>query len=188
MSEQIHDINNWPDQTEMVYHMPYLEEMASKCSVIIELGCGHGNGSTRAFERGLRRAADPRLLISVDIDPARPEVRPTFEGWRKVTGDSRDAMTFVDAVSLKVADAPGVGVDLIYIDTVHEYEFLARELKLWYAFATSNTIWLFHDTFMFGQYNHMTYAIIDFCVAHPEWEYIEVTKESHGMGMMRARQ
>jgi hypothetical protein len=32
---------------------------------------------------------------------------------------------------------------------------------------------------------HMTDAILDFCVVHPEWEYIEITKESHGLGMMR---
>lgn len=51
----LHDIANWPDQPEMVYHMPYLEDMASRCSVIIEIGCGHGNGSTRAFKRGVAR-------------------------------------------------------------------------------------------------------------------------------------
>jgi len=188
MSEQIGG-DYWPDQGEMIYHMAYLEEMASKCSVIVEIGCGHGNGSTRAFERGLRRTTHPagaKLFVSVDNKPQQPEVRPTIPCWYKVTGDSRDPMSMMSVDAL-IAESRPCLVSLIYIDTDHTYEQLAEELPVWERLATESTIWLFHDTFMNGVHNHMTDAITDFCKSHPEWEYVEVTKESHGMGMMRRK-
>lgn len=170
----------WPDQSEMVYHMPYLEDMASRASVIIEIGCGHGNGSTRAFERGLMRAPEAKLFISVDDNPDKPDVKPMLACWHKVTGDSRSTETrsAVDAL-LKFP------VDLFYIDTEHTYDHLEAELANWIPLASPQTIWLFHDVFMWGNHNRMTDAITDFCVAHPEWEYVLITEESHGMGMMR---
>lgn len=184
MSEQ-HDIANWPDQPEMIYHMPYLEDIASRCSVIVEIGCGHGNGSTRAFERGLLRTTHPagaRLFVSVDDNEQKPDVRPTIPCWRKVLGDSRHGMP----EAFLQGNYP---VDLVYVDTEHTYEHLAAELVAWHTLpgVGEHTTWLFHDTFMFGSFNHMTDAITDFCAANPQWEYVEITKESHGMGMMRWR-
>ena len=180
------DINNWPDQPEMVHHMPFLEEVAAKCSTIIEIGCGHGNGSTRAFERGLKRTTHPdgaRRFLSVDDNVNKPDVKPTIEFWRKVSGDSRAQETRKE-VRLALERV----ADLIYIDTDHIYEQMEVELALWSALADSDTLFLAHDVYMFGVYNHMTDAIIDFCKASPNWEYVELTKESHGMGMMRHRQ
>lgn len=182
----------YPDQPDIAYHMPYLESIATDCSVIIEIGCGHGNGSTRAFERGMRNGVMPVALISVDLDPQRPQVQPRLSWWHKVTGDSRDP-----EVRDKVRDLVRSlcwqyesinAVDLIFIDTDHTYDQLMAELLLWRPLANSRTVWLFHDTWMFGVYNRMTDAILDFCTRFPEWEYVEITRESHGLGMMRWKQ
>lgn len=182
-----------PDQGEMIYHMPYLEDMASRASVIIEIGCGHGNGSTRAFERGLKWTTHPagaKLFVSVDMEPHYPEVVPTLECWRKITSDSRAQEGINGVNTLRIAvgvyDSP---IDIIYIDTTHDYEHMRAELNMWKSVMCATTIVLMHDSHMFGTPNiDMVSAITDFCDANPEWEYIEITQESHGMGMMRYRQ
>lgn len=179
----------WPDQPEMVYHMPYLESVASRCSIIIEIGCGHGNGSTRAFERGLLRtthSAGARLFVSVDNNPDKPDVKPSIPCWEKVTADSRSSLAKADVWDLLCGSS--IEVDLIYIDTDHTYFQLAAELINYFPMAGPSTIWLFHDTWMSGVYNPMTDAILDFCKLYPEWEYVEITRESHGLGMMKWRE
>lgn len=176
------------DQSEMITHMPFLEDFASRCAVIIEIGSGHGNGSTRAFERGLRKAPKPsyeKLLITVDDNPDKPSLEPLFVRWYKITGDSREHSTAINAASTILMESHNAPVDLIYIDTDHTKRQLAAELANWSPLANKNTTWLFHDTWMSGMYNPMVEAIIEFCEAHPEWEYVELTKESHGLGMMR---
>lgn len=175
-------MNEWPDQSEMIYHMPLLEEYASRYPIIWELGCGHGNGSTRAFARGLARNRSAYVsLVSVDIDPDKPDVRPVGSGhfhWAKVTGDTRRDQTAF-AVFSGSLDLP----DLIYIDTEHTYEHMAEELSVWYPSSNPQTIWLFHDTWMSGSYNHMTDAIKEFAESHG-MKYEDITKESHGLGKM----
>jgi hypothetical protein len=74
--------------------------------------------------------------------------------------------------------------DLIMIDTIHEYDFLKQELEMWKQLAHDKTIWLFHDTWMFGQYNHMTDAIKEFAQKDGRWEYVDITKEAHGLGAL----
>ena len=182
-----------PDQGEMIYHMPYLEDMASRASVIIEIGCGHGNGSTRALERGLKRTTHPdgaKLFVSVDMEPHYPEVVPTLECWRKITSDSR-AQAGVDGVNmLRIAagvyDKP---VDLVYIDTTHDHEHMWAELNSWKSIMGPATVVLAHDSHMFGFPNDdMVSAMTQFCDNNPGWVYEEITKESHGMAMLRFRQ
>ena len=172
-----------PDQTDIHEHMPYLQAMAYLSSVIIELGCGHGNGSTRALSCGLSASEHKgKAMISVDIDPMRPQIRPALDYWYKVTGSSTSPNT-LENVRFILGQRPA---DLIFIDTVHTKEMLAQELALWSALEHLGTIWLFHDTWMFGQYNSMVEAIQEFC-ADGKHEYVELTKECHGMWLMRKR-
>ncbi len=81
------------DQDDMVVLMPFLEECASKVGIIVEIGVGHGNGSTRAFSRGLARSPERvKFHIGVDTDPERPQVRPESY-FVMVTGASEDIRT-----------------------------------------------------------------------------------------------
>ncbi|MFA6992853.1 MAG: class I SAM-dependent methyltransferase, partial [Candidatus Gracilibacteria bacterium] len=77
--------------------------------------------------------------------------------------------------------------DLIFIDTVHEYDFLKIELNIWKQLAHEKTVWLFHDTWMFGFYNHMTDAIKEFAEESGIWEYVDITQEAHGLGMLKPK-
>ena len=174
-----------PDQTDMAYHMPFLETMAAHSGVVLEIGCGHGNGSTRAFTRGLRRSAHRLHHVIVDIDPERPEEMPLNDLYAvtKVTGDSRDPRVANTAARALADFYP----DIIFIDTVHTYEQLAAELEVWRPLACKDTLWVFHDTWMFGSYNTMTNAIKEFCERYPEWHFIDHTRQSHGLGLMCGR-
>lgn len=169
----------WPDQGEMILHMPFLEHLASQARIVIELGCGHGNGSTRAFARGIERSPQSnKLFVSIDSNPDKPDCKPALSYWYKVNGDTRDPAT--------ISSTPCRGfANVIYIDTDHVYEQMRQELAVWRVYAGPNTVWAFHDTWMFGSYNPMTDAIKEFAAARSsEWEFADLTQESHGLGVM----
>jgi cephalosporin hydroxylase len=177
---------NGEDNVDIAPHMAMLEEFASKAGFILEIGCGAGNGSCRAFRRGL--AGSPispelKLHISIDINTEHPAYdRPTEPYWFKVDGDSRNYATFEKVLDILNSSVP-LTPDIIFIDTDHTYEQMKAELELWDRIATSHTIWLFHDTFMGGPYNHMTDAIKEYAAAHG-LVYKDLATHSHGLGWM----
>lgn len=169
-----------PDQSEMIYLMPFLEHAASQSGVIIEIGAGHGNGSTRALARGIDKStALNKLFISVDIDPERPQEKPQLPYWRGCYGPSEDPETAKLLWPLMASRH----ADLIYIDTDHTYEQLKAEHEVWCQFADENTTWLYHDTWIWGPYNSMTDAAKQFAESHG-LIYEDVTRLSHGLGMV----
>lgn len=168
------------DQPEMVQLMPVLEELASYCDSLVEIGCGHGNGSTRSFERGLKRSITTGCArhYMVDIDPDRPHIKPEV-----IHGSYHPSYYCLDSSKERMpADISWFLADLLYIDTEHTYEHLNKELDLWFALENEYMLYVFHDTWMFGQYNPMTDAIKE--RAHSGWTYLDWTKESHGLGML----
>jgi len=173
------------DQPDIALHMPVLEELASRSAIVLELGTGFGNGSTRAIARGLARSPrSNKLWVSVDGDPARPEEPPQdVPYWKLVHGRTEDFRT-----PLCVRYLNGKGpVDLLFIDTDHTYEQMRTELELWGVFISPETIVVAHDVFMFGVRNDMTMALVEWAQAHPGWKYFDYSLDSHGLGMMRHR-
>lgn len=170
------------DQFDIAYHMPFLEEQASNAAVIVEIGVGLGNGSTRAFGRGLSRSEKlKRMHIGVDNDADRPYEKPSHGVWFEVHGDSRDLATRYRVQELLM----GRPVDILFIDTDHTYDQMQKELEVWSPIAGPSTLWIFHDTHMMGEYNHMTDAIKEFTQANG-WTFIDHSREAHGLGLMRA--
>lgn len=168
------------DRLDIASHLPIIKKFASQSKVVVEIGPDMGNGSTRAIQHGTD-AGNTRIWITVDIhDHIIPECRPKFSGWSMVIGDSREQST-VDMVSSILG---GELADLIFIDTVHEKEFLSRELAVWKQIASPSTVWLFHDTWMFGNYNRMTDAIKEFAAKYPQWKYIDISQEDNGLGAL----
>jgi Methyltransferase domain len=182
------DYENKEDQTDIALHMPLLTDLARNATCVLELGCGHGNGSTRALARGLERMPPSEYLyVSVDQDYSRPQIRPDLANWRTVTGDTTAQSTVrrVNTVLDNFGPPGAEGFDLIFVDTDHSKAQLERELELWSEVASNWATWIFHDTWMFGFYNPMTEAITEFCAIHPQWRYRELTKESHGLWVMQ---
>jgi cephalosporin hydroxylase len=170
----------------MVPLLPIIEQYAEKATIAIDIGTCKGTGSTRYIRKGMEKnPAKNKVFISIDIK----DERQTFYDFEQhpwehyILGDSREQST-VEKVKKIIGDRPA---DLIMIDTIHEYDFLKQELKMWQEFADKNTVWLFHDTWMFGAYNHMTDAIKEFAAESGIWEYVDITQETHGLGMLRPK-
>lgn len=159
-------------------YMPYLEEAAKRAGTVLEIGVGKGTGSTLAFAHGVRLSdhSEP-FMISVDHQD-RMEWKPDWPWWHLIMGDSRHISTLDKVQLLYVAP-----VNLIFIDTHHTPEQITPELELWQAMADRHTTWLFHDTYMMGQYNPMVDAIKEFA-AKNGWIYEDVFTDPHGLGRM----
>ena len=170
---------------ETICHMTTFVDIASSSKNILELGPFLGSGSTLGFCKGIEASYGKKrdAFVTVDIvDNMIPWLKPNLPFWSLVTGDSSEQST-VDQVK---AVAPGVLFDLVYIDTVHTYEHLKKELEIWSPLVDKSGVWLFHDTYMLGPevYNPMADAIKEFAAANPEWEYMDVTKEGAGLGAL----
>jgi hypothetical protein len=202
-------MTNAPDTIEMVPLLPIIEKYAENATVAIDIGTYKGTGSTRYIRKGMEKNSDKdKVFISIDIKDEREDFFEQREWEHYILGDSREQKT-VDKCrkilnnkkyteKIKKEFSPelkkmGVHIeanrlaDLIMIDTIHEYDFIKQELELWKQLAHPKTIWLFHDTWMFGFYNHMTDAIKEFAEASGIWEYVDITKEAHGLGMLRPK-
>ena len=168
---------------DFALHMPVLEGFAAKAGFVLEIGCGAGNGSTRAIQAGLARSPYGKLHVSVDINLYQPcYERPEVDWWWKVTGDSRDPRTLLKVQGI----VGGLRADVIFIDTHHTYEVMKAELALWPAMANDRTIWLFHDTWMLGAYNTMTDGIKEYAQS-AGLVYEDLSVDSHGLGYMSVK-
>ncbi len=123
-------------------HIERLADFAAMSNgVIVEVGSGCGDGSTHAFELGLRvNPAKYTRHISVNLHPVGGGWEPQ-ENWKFIQGDSRECPT-VEGVRLSLLGyIPGI----IYIDTEHSYDCLRRELEIWPDLGDEKTLYLFHD-------------------------------------------
>jgi cephalosporin hydroxylase len=166
-------------------YMPILKQMAKDCrgGFVLELGIGQADGSTKAFMEGLeeRESLQYPLMISVDFQVDFELFKLSWiPYWFFVEGDTRKRETVEEVEQLSAQRRP----DIIFIDTEHSYEHIAEELETWKSLADDHTVWLFHDTYMFGNYNKMTDAIKEFALREG-WEYVDLDTGAHGLGMMR---
>lgn len=194
-------MNNAPDTIEMVPLLPIIEKYAQNASVSIDIGTCKGTGSTRYIRKGMEKNPNPnKVFISIDIEDEREDFFEQREWEHYVLGDSREQSTVdkcrkiltifkTHPYSGKEDDEMRLErkADLIFIDTIHEYDFLKQELEMWKQMAHDKTVWLFHDTWMFGAYNHMTDAIKEFAEQDGRWEYVDITQEAHGLGMLKPK-
>jgi len=178
------------DQFDISGHMGFLEKCASRAGTILEIGVGHGNGSTRAFARGLKRS-EPidgiKFHLGVDCDKDRPQCGgPDVMVYGR--SESLETLSRVEDIWDKAAGGKiNAFADIIFIDTDHTFVQLSREIKVWTWFADPGTLWIFHDTWMNGERNRMTDAILEWVEANPEWEFIDYSREWNGLGLMRWR-
>ena len=148
---------------------------------VLELGVFGGEGSTTIIQDELALHATP-LHVSVDwSDQIAPEHRPAVKWWHFVKGDTREMSTLVKVHEVPVPHAAGV----IFIDTDHNYEQMKAELALWKVLANDKTIWLFHDTQLWGKHNADMCRAIDEFAAAEGWQYDDLRTDSHGLGRLR---
>jgi len=160
--------------------MPDISAAAAQSNgFVLELGVATGTGSTVAIQEGLAEHHNP-LHISVDkLDYM--TAKPATPWWHFICGDSKAVTTRSAVCTIADIREPG----LIFIDTNHDGDQIRQELRVWGPWATEQTVWLFHDTWMFGVHNDSMVGAIKEYADRNGWIYEDFRPEPHGLGRMR---
>lgn len=179
-------------------HLPTLKRYADECEHITEMGV-RWVVSTFAFA-----VAKPKTFVSIDIiDP-----RSDFENWNSVWGSGQRLNNIIEYCadnnvnySFVLGDTTKITIeetDLLFIDTLHEYDQIKTELKLHGNKARKYLI--FHDTETFKfreERNPDLYgksskdkfgiwpAIEEFLVENSHWKIHEVFTNCNGLTVLK---
>jgi predicted O-methyltransferase YrrM len=154
-------------------HLPMLSFLAQQCDHVTEFGVRTGT-STIAFLHGLRGKHDGRLR-SYDIND-NYRVHQTFSPLTKTD------WVFEKNSTLTIPKIDPT--DLLFIDTMHNYAQVSRELALHGDQAQQ---WIaFHDTETFGTVGDngddgINNAIDEFMDFRPEWRIVYQTERNNGL-------
>jgi len=117
----------------------FVESLLVKPKIILELGVGKGE-STFVLSRVAQLCG--AALISVDRYD-RFGVCP-WEDWIFIHQDDVEFASHFEAWSQERNLEPRI--DVLFIDTSHEYEQTCREIEAWFPFLPENSKVFFHDT------------------------------------------
>lgn len=159
---------NTPHNIEQ--HLPKLYELGCQVQSITELGVDIGM-STRAF-----LYAKPKKLTSIDIVEA-PNVREYFNYCQEQGLDYKYIIQ--DDLTLELEPT-----DILFIDSLHTYDHLKKELEL--HAGKANKYIIFHDTVAFGTHGErgtkgLLPAIDEFLDANKEWKIIYDVDFNNGL-------
>lgn len=166
-------------------HLPLLRSLAEKCEHVTEFGLRSANGSTVAF-----LAAQPAKFVTWDIDP--------FSVVSQAVLDlivMRGRTVFQPRVGSTIEIPPIEPTDLLFIDTIHTFEHLKRELEI-HGDPKNQRVRkyiAFHDTVTFGTVGGdgstpgLRAAIRWFqkCHSFPLWELMEDRQNCNGLVVLR---
>jgi hypothetical protein len=160
-------------------HLPTLKAYAEKCDHVTEMGVRYAV-STYALMMGA-----PKKMISIDIMPLE-HFGVTTQSVYDIAEENNIDYKFVLGDTLAIEIEP---TELLFIDTLHNYNQLKKELEL-HAGKVSKYI-IFHDTTSFGfigeQYVQAGFvqglwpAIEEFLQANPEWKILERYTNNNGL-------
>jgi SAM-dependent methyltransferase len=114
-------------------HLPRIRRVAH--GTVLELGVRGGN-STAAILAGVEDRGG--AVWSVDVDPRCADVFAGHPNWHFVCADSRDV------AAIRAAGLPEQ-LDLLFIDTLHEYDQARDELEAWGPSVRPGGRILLHD-------------------------------------------
>ena len=170
LCEQVSDINE---------HLPTLMKYASECEHITEMGV-RNIVSTFALLMG-----EPKRMISYDIQWA-----PGIESIIKEANESGIDFDFriADTTDLTIVET-----DLLFIDTLHNYNQLKRELEL-HSDKVRKYI-IFHDTTSFefigesysGGYEKGIWPAIEELIEEGKWEIKERYTNNNGLTILKQK-
>ena len=122
--------------SDIFQHLPVLREFAARCEKVTEFGTRNGISTTALL------AGRPRQLTCYDIRRSN-EIDLLAEAAREVGVDFRFLERSTSVAGLEIEDT-----DLLFIDTLHTYNQLLRELRLHAHHARRYLA--FHDFTSFG--------------------------------------
>lgn len=150
-------------------HLPTLRDLASECETVVEMGV-RTCVSTWAFIEGLKAGS---TLVSIDIkEPAKygSDLTPV----EKACKNKGITFKFYEADTLAI-DIPEV--DMLFIDTLHEYEQLKGELERHGNKAKKYLV--FHDTVSCE--SELMPAIEEFLKKNKKWKIKEHYTNNNGV-------
>lgn len=151
--------------SDIQHHLGLLFSLAK--GNVLELGT-RGGVSTAALLAGVEQRGG--RVTSIDIDPACAGVAAGHPQWAFVESDSRNP-------DLVARVGP---IDLLLIDTQHEYEIAQAELALWHASIVPGGYILMHDPETFPGVRRAAQEFAD----KEGWE-ITFVLPCHGMAVIR---
>jgi len=152
-----------------------LYEFAGRVKHVTEFGVRQGV-STAAF-----LAAQPACVRSYDIQDC------PNKGSLKMAADRTD-WQFIQQSSLEADIEP---TDLLFIDSLHTYDQLSKELALHHEKVSTYII--LHDTLVcgvkdeFGESPGLMHAYRDFIQANPQWREYVISLAQSGMTVLKRR-
>jgi hypothetical protein len=159
-------------------HLPTLKKYAEECDHITEMGV-RWVVSTFAFMMG-----KPKKLISIDIDPVEKHGIQTIDliSLAKTAGVEFE-FVLGDTTEIEIEET-----DFLFIDTLHTYTQLKKELAL-HPSKVKKYIG-FHDTTTFaqvGEYKEVGLwpAIEEFLSSNPEWVIAEKFENNNGLTILK---
>jgi hypothetical protein len=153
-------------------HLPMLYFLAQQCDHVTEFGVRTG-ASTLAFLHGLQ--GRPATLRSYDIND-QYGVQDSLTRWTRVEW----TFSICSTVSISRIEP----TDLLFVDTLHNYDQVRQELAL-HGDAARRWI-VFHDTETFGVTGDdggrgINQAIDEWLEAKPEWRIVYRTHRNNGL-------
>lgn len=153
-------------------HLPMLYFLAQQCDHVTEFGVRTG-ASTLAFLHGLQ--GRPATLRSYDIND-QYGVQELLSRWTRVE------WTFSICSTVLISRIEPT--DLLFVDTLHNYDQVRQELAL-HGEAARRWI-VFHDTETFGVTGDdggrgINQAIDEWLEAKPEWRIVYRTHRNNGL-------
>jgi hypothetical protein len=182
-------LNNFKEKcniaSDINEHLPTLKEYAEKCENIIEMGV-RSIVSTWAF-----LAAKPKKITSIDV--AHPSTFKShdpngcnLELVEKLAKDNGIEFNFVLGNTLEIEIKE---CDLLFIDTLHTYSQLKKELDLHAEKAKKYLI--LHDTESFKENGEdkvdkgIGFAIEEFLLENKKWEIEKVYTNNNGLMILK---
>ena len=157
----------------MIEHMEVIRSYSAMCNSAVELGV-YDCTSTWALMAGC-----PKKLTSYDI-----ERRTEVDEVESVAAESGTIFKFIlaDSVSIEIDE-----VDLLFIDSMHTYEHLSKELSL-HSKKVRKFI-ILHDTTTFGDVGQtgglgLWAAVVEFLDKYPQWVVHERRTNCHGLTVL----
>jgi hypothetical protein len=174
LKNKYEDLCNTP--SDINEHLPTLKKYAEQCEHITEMGV-RGIVSTYALLMGL-----PKKLISYDINMC---------NWEPVKELVKEQTEF----QFKIGNTLEIEIeetDLLFIDTLHNYKQLSKELLL-HGNKVKKYI-IFHDTTSY-EINGESYegkkeqgiwqAVLDFLNHNPEWTLLQRFTNNNGLTIIK---
>ena len=163
-------------------HLPVLRKYSEECDTIVELGV-RAVVSTWAFLSGR-----PKKLISVDIKHPNEYDSIDLPLVEEISKEMNIEFNFILSDS-RTVDIPEC--DLLFIDTVHTYNQIKKELEV-HSQKVKKYI-ILHDTETFrtiGEINTevgIWPAVEEFLLINKEWEIAEELKNNNGLTIIKKK-